>query len=761
MAKTIGQLRAEGKSFRQISSIGRTQLNSTSKGRSALKRLNSSSSSRSSSSRGQFGTSHTRTIKSYVSRTPINRSSSRSSAREYSVNGVWTTKNPNIVNSKPLIKSVNLINKQKQSSLRQNGIKAKNKINSLANRNTISNLFRNRIQRSKNSRKFTSTFSSPVNSSLFSNKKLGILYPSKKLSEMSFSERADYYSNRNKKKTYDSNYFKSVAYTPLGILEDSFKVLKNAPKSILKTLGRGSPTYQLNKLKQLQKNKKLSTKSFYSDNPKLPTKEQISLTGASLGKAFKTQDPRFVATILAPKVPTIILKGASSTYKFSKFAGKKEIKSTSLLDKQAVQEGKFPTSKTTKAQNQKLKKSFNEVVTLSPKKFKKNTIVDHSKKSKLGLEDAGVYVAPKGSGNPYFARVNQVKEGGYSLNPKKIFSSIYDDFQIPAVTKFKTKGSVTPAKDVLKSKGFSKVNKWNTKHVSGTGKISTTKRSAVGRNEIKSKSKKDKGTTEIEYVIPKGSKFKVRDTRQYIKINGRKVLVQKGQLDIIKKFKESKSSKFFLDKSKSSKKYKSPYKYGLSSYSKSSSSHKKGSSYSKTNKYSSEGLLGYKKGTGISSGGNSSGNGGSSTGGSSSGSSSASKGSSTGGSSSGYGSYVSTFSDSKKKKKSFPKLKSKKKKKSNLKGYNIFVKKRGKSIQLNTQPLKFNTALSRTKSLVDNTLLRSAKITGSKIPKGLKSKKFTFKNSKSSILIKEKSKYKLDSKREKQQFQRTKRYSKK
>jgi hypothetical protein len=484
-------------------------------------------------------------------------------------------------------------------------------------------------------------------------------------------------------------------------------------------------------------------------------------SGSSLGYSF--------GTIYSPKTPSVLNKVASSTYKNANFIKKTQDKATNYLDKNNLKgTDNFPSVKSTKELNKFLKNSNNKVVTSSNAKLKGGVVGD-SRKSALNLEDPGIYVSPKGKGNKYFLRQATGDNSKYTFNPKTLWQSIKQDYSIPSVTEFKTKGSVVPPKKALNSKGFQGVSKWQQNKLSNTGKISVTKRGLLGRGEIKRKSKRDKGTSEIEFVIPKGSNFKVKPTNKYILVDGKKVLIRKGTLDTSRKYIPSKLSdsklNTFISKSKLNKssssynpniKYKSPYKYGLYSpryspskpYSPSNSYFKgKGNSYFPTpSKF---------KGKSPFSGG-STGKG--SSGGFSGVGSSSGKGSSFGSSSSGYSSSsYSALTGSKGRR--LPKLKNSKvivpKK-----GFNLYIKKRGVLTQLNAKPLSYSRASSMIKQKVDNSLLRSGFVVGKNMPSKSKSKKFNVITKGKSRSFIEKKPYLFDSKLEKTQGKRLKRFKK-
>jgi hypothetical protein len=190
-----------------------------------------------------------------------------------------------------------------------------------------------------------------------------------------------------------------------------------------------------------------------------------------------------------------------------------------------------------------------EVTTASPAKIQGTTVKTGSKP---GLEDPGIFVAPKGEGSPYFLGL---EKSGYnyefSLNP---FSGLFDQ---PTITDFKVNKVVTFPKEVLAKPGFEAIAEFAKDNI-GNKQAYITKRSMIGQGELprqqfiapsdvmKGKLNVKKGdirtegaTTEAEALILVGEKFKpttkttigkLKGYDYYVKYKGRNIPVRKAEL---------------------------------------------------------------------------------------------------------------------------------------------------------------------------------------------------------------------------------------
>ncbi len=215
----------------------------------------------------------------------------------------------------------------------------------------------------------------------------------------------------------------------------------------------------------------------------------------------------------------------------------------------------FPCAKSFEDLKDSFKKSDYTVVHLAPKKITDNT-VGGSRKGDLGIEDTGLYVAPKGHGNPYFIRKNLP-----STSMKDIYDNLKKGISIgvsntlekwkielayissPRLYESKVKGVVEPPKQVLEQPGFKAVNEWGQKNLVGTGYIRYTKRSMLGfgkvkrqnyYNPIENKITKEMGTKEYEAIVDKGYKLNIHPSKGYIEWDGRRILVHDVSLVVDK-----------------------------------------------------------------------------------------------------------------------------------------------------------------------------------------------------------------------------------
>jgi hypothetical protein len=179
-----------------------------------------------------------------------------------------------------------------------------------------------------------------------------------------------------------------------------------------------------------------------------------------------------------------------------------------------------------------------KVVTASPQKLKSLT-AGQGERAVLGLEDPGIYVTPKGQGSPYFLGVDKVDTPSkFTLNPVSAAKSFKKDvFGVPTVTEFEATGVSRLPKSVSSKPGFEAVRIYQETKASKTGNVLITKRSQLGQGELKpqtyilNQDKIDKllntkntfkevGTSELEAVVPKGSKFEYTSKSTLGKLKG-------------------------------------------------------------------------------------------------------------------------------------------------------------------------------------------------------------------------------------------------
>jgi len=188
------------------------------------------------------------------------------------------------------------------------------------------------------------------------------------------------------------------------------------------------------------------------------------------------------------------------------------------------------------------------VTHISPAKIK-GLQIEGKLVEKYGLEDTGLYVAPKGKGAVLFTGL-EMESVTYSLNPFKNL------FGIPSATEISIKGVKTLPKDVVMKPGFEHIAEFQKSQV-GKGYAYITKRSQIGTGDVPRQQfflkkptimtgKKvepgwrwEAGTSEGEAVIgeaetlaytPKTWLGKIKGFDEYTVIKGRAVAVRQAEL---------------------------------------------------------------------------------------------------------------------------------------------------------------------------------------------------------------------------------------
>jgi hypothetical protein len=248
------------------------------------------------------------------------------------------------------------------------------------------------------------------------------------------------------------------------------------------------------------------------------------------------------------KAPKIIKGGIAKSGDIYRTRNLPKLKESEYIHPDAIDASKpvFPAGKNYKD----IQNSFEsgEVITFTPDEISGN-VVGGSRKGELGMEDTGIYVAPKGKGNPYFSRKGEYDGGGFWDEIEKGIEFKWNPFEYvkDAWNKYgktgrvyETKAKVVePPRAVLEEPGFSAVNKWGEENLVGTGDIRHTKRSMIGQGEIRRQKFKNEetgrmewegGTTEYEAVIPKGYEFKKTGAKGYIEYGGRRIIIEGFEL---------------------------------------------------------------------------------------------------------------------------------------------------------------------------------------------------------------------------------------
>jgi hypothetical protein len=206
------------------------------------------------------------------------------------------------------------------------------------------------------------------------------------------------------------------------------------------------------------------------------------------------------------------------------------------------------------------RKAFKEVVTASPQPIK-GLEAGVGKKASGGLEDPGIYVAPKGDASLKFLRItDDLKEyfkGNFkfSLNPLDFLKVTR-----PTITEFRVPNVVRYPRDVVKTPGFDEVARYGKDVLSPTGVAVITKRSEIGMGALskqkfavpkgtlnpwtgqiykKKTSILEAGTKEAEGVLPLGTRFfyfqpkkglaKLKGYKEFFSFKGRNVPILKGK----------------------------------------------------------------------------------------------------------------------------------------------------------------------------------------------------------------------------------------
>ena len=186
------------------------------------------------------------------------------------------------------------------------------------------------------------------------------------------------------------------------------------------------------------------------------------------------------------------------------------------------------------------------VSTASPTGLKGKTVT--AQIEKIGLEDTGIYVAPKGKVSPYFTGI-EPPTTTYSLNP-------FVNFGVPSVTEFAINKVTTYPKEVLVKPGFEHLTGYQQANV-GKGLAYITKRSMIGTGDLPRQRfylgkqttmtgktvepgwRMEAGTSEGEAVIGVGESFamtpktflgKIKGFEEYTTYKGRAVAVRQGKV---------------------------------------------------------------------------------------------------------------------------------------------------------------------------------------------------------------------------------------
>lgn len=162
-----------------------------------------------------------------------------------------------------------------------------------------------------------------------------------------------------------------------------------------------------------------------------------------------------------------------------------------------------------------------EIVSAGPSKYP-GLVAKSGQNAAKGLEDAGIYAAPKGRASAHFLEIGrEPAEFSISLNP---FDPVAKGLATPSVTEFTVRNVRTYPKSVLRTQGFEEANMF-AQLPENRGDAFITKRSTTGITGRKA------NTAELEAIIPTGSKFKYDDSFYgYTKYKGEVVALRRARV---------------------------------------------------------------------------------------------------------------------------------------------------------------------------------------------------------------------------------------
>jgi hypothetical protein len=261
----------------------------------------------------------------------------------------------------------------------------------------------------------------------------------------------------------------------------------------------------------------------------------------------------FASIFVGIKGSKVGWKGISKTGDYIRTRNLPKLPAESYIHPEAMDASKptFPAAKNFNELKQSFEDAGNKVITFTPDEIVGNVVGD-SRKGSLGMEDSGIYVAPKGSGNPYFTRkadssfswreIYEEAKKGISIkwNPIDNLKDKWNKYgKTGRVYETQVNKVVEPPKEVLEQPGFSGVNEWGQKNLVGTGNIRFTKRSMIGQGVVKRQKYKnpetgkwdwEHGTVEYEAVIDKGYKFVDEGPTGWIQYGDRRIIVNEFSL---------------------------------------------------------------------------------------------------------------------------------------------------------------------------------------------------------------------------------------
>ena len=246
-----------------------------------------------------------------------------------------------------------------------------------------------------------------------------------------------------------------------------------------------------------------------------------------------------IANVVAPKVYSSAFKQTKDIYLK---AGATEIPTSKVFAKEVLSgKTQFPLSSSVKESLKRFNKSIKDGMLVGQTStIMKPSRVDVAKAGKSAqqlLEDPGIYVTPKGSGSPHFLDVAKY-DSKITFNPMNILEQFRKK---PSVVEIQYRKIGLLPKRIKQTPGFEEVGKY-LRSQAGTGKAFITKRSEIGQGSLKAqkyynpifkKTLKEKGTSEIEAIIPQDTIMKnilnkensnflqrLKGFKEYTKYNG-------------------------------------------------------------------------------------------------------------------------------------------------------------------------------------------------------------------------------------------------
>lgn len=259
----------------------------------------------------------------------------------------------------------------------------------------------------------------------------------------------------------------------------------------------------------------IGTEKFFSQSKREESKQEASTFVKNIIPNLKTQfNPttsvgiiNIAEAIATPSIVNEISIGAKNLYvkTGSKFVAPENVFDVGVLEGKT----RFPETSSIEESMKRFKAQTTSegkiLVQTSSDRPIGGDIVGEGLRARKNVEDSGIYVTPATEGSPNFLGTG--KKQGYSLsvNPFKEIT------KRPTVTEFEVNDVVRLPDAVISKAGFQSVKEYQESTLSKQGVAQITKRSELGQRAIaidySIEGKNKFGTTEIEAVIPKGSKF--------------------------------------------------------------------------------------------------------------------------------------------------------------------------------------------------------------------------------------------------------------